>query len=231
VVLPGGLVTSTTTFTYTQIISPTQATDGFAFAGRSFTMVATDATGRPVTTFADRFTITLNYQDSDWQTAGIPVEENLNLYYWDGAKWGAMLPCSGCALNMVGNHLTVVLEHLTEFALLGNPLDAPAISVYKVTGSIELRWTQTQAGIIRYEVYRSTSPYFIPGEDDSTNLNDVMPPGVGQSVNTVDSQAVGPPPFGYFYAVVAVGDDDLRSPASNHVGVFYFSVEPGAISR
>jgi hypothetical protein len=119
--LPAGLVTSTTTFTYTQIVTPTQATGGFAFAGRSFTLIATDAAGQPVTTFAGRYTITLNYQDADWQVAGIPTEANLNLYYWNGTTWVALLPCAGCSLDTVNNRITVVLDHLTEFALLGKP--------------------------------------------------------------------------------------------------------------
>ena len=119
--LPAGLVTSTTTFTYTQIVTPTQATGGFTFAGRSFTLVATDAAGQPVTSFAGRYTITLNYQDADWQAAGIPAEANLNLYYWNEATWVALLPCAGCSLDTVNNRVTVVLDHLTEFALLGKP--------------------------------------------------------------------------------------------------------------
>jgi hypothetical protein len=119
IAFPSGLVTTTTTFTYTQIITPTQNTGAFAFAGRSFTLVATDANGQPITTFSGRFTITLNYSDADWQAAGIPGENNLNLYYWDGAGWAAVLPCAGCSLDTVNNRVVAALDHLTEFGLLG----------------------------------------------------------------------------------------------------------------
>ena len=119
IVFPAGVVTTTTTFTYTQVLSPTQGTGGFGFAGRSFTLVATDGSGNPVTTFSTPFTITLNYEDSDWQAAGIPDESLLNLYYWDGSQWAGVLPCDGCSLDTVNNQLTAVLDHLTGFALMG----------------------------------------------------------------------------------------------------------------
>ncbi|MCX6031202.1 MAG: hypothetical protein NT169_18125 [Chloroflexi bacterium] len=134
-------MTTTTTFTYTEILTPTQATGGFTFAGRAFTLVATDAAGQPVTTFAGRYTITLNYSDTDWQAAGILAEENLNLYFWDGTMWVVVLPCAGCSLDTINNQIIAVLDHLTEFALLGNPLAAPAVSGRRDSNGIELRWT------------------------------------------------------------------------------------------
>jgi hypothetical protein len=223
--LPAGLVTTTTVFTYSQIVTPTQATGSFAFAGRSFTLVATDANGQPVTTFSGRFTITLNYQDSDWQNAGIPAEENLNLYYWNGSVWVGLLPCDGCALDTVNNRITAVLDHLTEFALLGNPLVAPVVSAGRDGDAVELTWTQTQAGIGRYEVHRSTSPYFTP---DSGNLlaGDVPAPGFGNQTTYTD--AFGVPRVNYYYVVVAVSAEEVTSPASNRVGAFHFTFVPGA---
>ncbi len=223
--LPAGVVTGTTAFTYTQISTPTQATGVFASADRSFTLVATDAAGQPITTFAGHYTLTLNYLDSDWQSAGIPAEENLNLYYWNGTAWVAVLPCAGCSLDTVNNRLTAVLDHLTEFALLGNPLAAPAVSATKEPGGVELRWTQTQAGIVRYEVYRGTSPYFTGG----TKLTpDVDPPGPGAQATFTDATAFDPPLTNYYYLVLAIGAGEAQSPASNRVGAFHFTLTPGA---
>jgi hypothetical protein len=218
--LPAGLVTTTTIFTYSQFISPTQATGGFAFAGRSFTLEATDAAGQPVTTFSGSFTITLNYQD-----AGIPPEENLNLYYWNGTAWVGILPCDGCVLDTDNNQIIAVLDHLTEFALLGNPLARPEISATREPGGVELHWTQTQDGVARYEVYRSTDPYFAP---DSGSLLDGNVEAPGK-----DSQVIFPDPFdeprvNYYYVVLAVGAEEVRSPASNRVGTFHFTLTPGA---
>jgi hypothetical protein len=220
--LPAGLVTTTTTFTYTEMLTPTQAAGGFAFAGQSFTLVATDAAGQPVTTFAGRYTITLNYQDSDWQAAGIPAEENLNLYYWDGAAWVAVLPCAGCSLDTVNNQIIAVLDHLTEFALLGNPLAAPALRGAKLDNGVELRWTQVGSNVTGYEVYRSTNPYFMPGGSDSQQIG-----GAGSEATFTDGSAFNLPLTSYYYAVLAVGAGGAKSPASNRVGVFSFTLAPG----
>jgi hypothetical protein len=223
--LPAGVVTANTTMTYAQTISPTETTGSFAFAGRSFTLNATDAAGQPVTAFNGRFTITLNYSDADWQAAGIPAEENLNLYYWNGTAWVGLLPCAGCSLDTVNNRITVVLDHLTEFALLGNPLAAPAVSAGRAPGGVELRWTQTQASVARYEVYRSTNPYFTP---DSGSLleGDVPAPGVGNQATFTDPW--GEPRANYYYLVLAIGAGEAQSPASNRVGAFHFGLTPGA---
>src|SRR5207253_3138227 len=65
------------------------------------------------------YTITLRYAEADWQQAGIVDESTLNLYTWNGTAWVAVLPCSGCSLDTANNVLTAVLDHFTEFALLG----------------------------------------------------------------------------------------------------------------
>ena len=45
----------------------------------------------------------------------------------NGTAWIGIMPCDGCSLDTVGNHMTVALDHLTDFALLGNPLDEPIV--------------------------------------------------------------------------------------------------------
>ncbi len=225
--LPAGLVTANTTFTYSQTISPTETTGSFALAGRSFTLEATDANGQPITTFSGRFTITLNYSDADWQATGIPAEENLNLYYWNGTAWVAILPCDGCYLDTANNQIVAVLDHLTEFALLGNPLAAPTVSGRKESNGVELRWTQTQEGVVRYEVYRSTNPYLTPA-DGQKLAPDVSPLGLDAQATFVDTGAFDPPLTNYYYVVVAVGAGEVRSPASNRVGAFHFGLTSGA---
>ncbi len=138
---PAGLVINPTTFVYTQLPAPTQAASTFTFAGNAFTLVATDSNNQSVTHFANSYTITLTYQDSDWQAAGISNESLLNLYYWDTAAngWVPVLPCTGCALYPVTNTLVAVLDHLTEFAIMApkapqvRPITAPVDPVAVVT--------------------------------------------------------------------------------------------------
>jgi hypothetical protein len=119
ITFPAGAVSSLTTITYTSQTPPASPTTGFKFAGKSFTLVGSNASG-PVTQFALPYTITIAYQDSDWQNAGITNENTLNLYYYNTtlSQWVGILPCAGCSLDTVNNRLTIVLDHFTEFALM-----------------------------------------------------------------------------------------------------------------
>lgn len=119
VVIPAGAITTTATLTYTEQTVPDDRVGGLAFANRAFTLDMIDDQGTPITAFTAAFTITLRYEDSDWQAAGIADETSLNLYYWDGDIWAPVLPCAGCTLDVVGNVITARLDHLTEFALVG----------------------------------------------------------------------------------------------------------------
>jgi hypothetical protein len=118
-----------------------------------------------------------------------------------------------------------VLDHLTEFALLGNPLAAPAVSAGRDASGIELRWTQTQSGVVRYEVYRSTNPYFTPDGGSLLDGN-VLAPGEGNQATFSDP--FGEPRVNYYYLVLAIGAGEVKSPASNRVGAFHFTLTPGA---
>jgi hypothetical protein len=115
---PAGSVTEVTTVTYTRRPRPAPALGNFLFAGLSFALEAHDSSGA-VNQFGAPFTLALRYDDAGWQAAGIQQEEALNVYFWDGNRWQALLPCDGCSLDTAANTLTVRLDHLTEFALLG----------------------------------------------------------------------------------------------------------------
>ena len=108
---------------------------------------------------------------------------------------------------------------------MGSPLAAPAVSAGRDGSGIELHWTQTQAGIVRYEVYRSTNPYFTPDSGSLLNGN-VEAPGVGNQ--TIFPDPFGEPRVNYYYVVVAVGAGEAKSPASNRVAAFHFALTPGA---
>jgi hypothetical protein len=116
---PAGAVSESTVVTYTQRTAPSQSTGGLAFAGTSFDISATDTKGNPMTNFSQTFNMTVAYADADWQNAGITDETTLNVYWWDGAAWNGLLPCTGCSHNTDDNEFVISLDHLTEFALLG----------------------------------------------------------------------------------------------------------------
>lgn len=119
ITFPPGSVTSTVTISFTSYVTPGYDTGTFRYAGKSFRIIARDANGKPVTKFSKPFTITVHYRDEDWQKAGISPESSLNLTWWNGSQWVKLLPCPGCSLDTQRNIITVVLDHLTRFALMG----------------------------------------------------------------------------------------------------------------
>ncbi len=126
---PPGSVTNSTTVTYTPNASPNNPIGDLVFANMACDLEATDGEGTPVTQFDPPYTLTLLYQDSDWQDAGINDESTLNLYHWNGSQWEAALPCSGCSLDTVNNTLIAVLGHFSEFGFLGEEAEPTRVSV------------------------------------------------------------------------------------------------------
>jgi thermitase len=126
---PAWSVTSTTTVTYTPNASPSNPTGDLIFANMDCVLEATDGQGDPVTQFDPPYTLTLLYQDSDWQSAGITSESTLNLYYWNGSRWEAVLPCAGCSLNTANHELVAVLGHFSEFGLMGEGAEPTRVSL------------------------------------------------------------------------------------------------------
>ncbi len=122
---PTGAVTSSTTVTDTLTVSPSHPVGNLIFANTSCILEATDAGGNPVTQFILPYTLTLLYQDTDWQDAGIEDESILNLYYWNGSQWAGVLPCAGCSLDPVNHALVAVLDHFSEFGLMGEEAAPP----------------------------------------------------------------------------------------------------------
>lgn len=103
---------------------------------------------------------------------------------------------------------------------------APALRVHKGDSSAALTWTNSGGSVIRYEVYRGTSPYLVPGSADAAKLVDAPPPAVGQEGSYEDATAFDLPLTNYFYAVRIV---DLNGqPISNRSGTFNFALQPGA---
>ncbi len=128
---PPGAVTSSTTVVHTPKASPPNPPSdlNFAIMPMPCTLRGIDAEGNQVTGFDTPHTLTLRYQDSDWQDAGIEDESTLNLYYWNGSQWEGVLPCAGCSLDIVNNELVAVLDHFSEFGLMGEEAAPTRVSV------------------------------------------------------------------------------------------------------
>ncbi|MFQ5340173.1 MAG: peptidoglycan DD-metalloendopeptidase family protein [Anaerolineae bacterium] len=171
VAVPAGSISTTTTMTLTEQAATTQSMGDLLFAGTSFKLEAAQAAGDPVTAFDQPYTITIHYGDADWQTAGIWPEAGLNLAYWDAdtSAWINLLPCAGCSLDTTNNVLVAMLDHLTEFALVGGVL------VSDVDGNCTVDVLDAQAVAGRWQA-RLDEPNYVP-------LCDVNADGV---INIVD---------------------------------------------
>jgi len=117
-----GSVSETSVITYSKQAFPSQDLgEDWAFVGRSFNLWANrQSSGQPLSRMLMPYTMTITYDDADWQNGGVFDERSLNLLAWDGKQWRAQLPCLGCALDVAANTLTLVLTELREFALVGS---------------------------------------------------------------------------------------------------------------
>jgi hypothetical protein len=120
---PPNSVTSPITVTFTGLFSSSQALGSGQSAAQNFRLEARDSDGNLVTHFAKPYTLTISYDDAELAALGID-ESRLNLAFWDSSAWIDVLPCAGCGVDTVNNRLTAVLDHFTEFALLGGELPA-----------------------------------------------------------------------------------------------------------
>ncbi len=114
---PPGAVAEPTDLSFRLLATPQQRPNNFRFANRAFTLEAS-ANGQPVTQFNKPFTMLVRYDLDDLIAAGIGDAAELTMVYWNGNEWVNMLPCEGCSVDSANKTITVVLDHLTEFALV-----------------------------------------------------------------------------------------------------------------
>lgn len=84
-----------------------------------FRATATTLGGQSVTTFAKPYTLRVAYTDAQLAALGITDPTTLNVAFWNGNAWTPMLPCNGCGVDTVNKTITVVADHFTDFAVIG----------------------------------------------------------------------------------------------------------------
>lgn len=108
------------------------------------------------------------------------------------------------------------------------PAEVTDLAVTKSSTGAVLTWSHIDPIVMQYEVYRSEYPYFTPGQGDSTKLEPDLPaPAVGEQASFTDATPCSGENTPCFYAVVAVNMYGKPSAASNRVGIFSFTMEPG----
>jgi len=113
---PSGAVSEPVTVTH-ELTDTYPVSSGFQFIGQNFSIQAVTADRTPVTSFTEPFTITIQYNDDDIQWVN---EESLVLNYWNTETgYWEEIPIT---LDVVSNTITAVLDHLTDFAVIGESL-------------------------------------------------------------------------------------------------------------
>jgi len=95
-------------------------------------------------------------------------------------------------------------------------------------GYTRLTWTHLGSSVTRYEVWRSSDPYFMPGDSGSEKRGEALPPESGTQASYLDTGALGTAGTSYFYAILPISASGIPYPASNRVGVFNFALVLGS---
>jgi len=98
-----------------------QDNEPLRYGGVAFDLTARDEAGDLVRELDDVYTLTVRYEDWQWQNHDVAAESTLTLYWRTGAGWEPVLPCDGCSHDRAENVVVARLDHLTQFALLGEP--------------------------------------------------------------------------------------------------------------
>jgi PKD repeat protein len=115
---PTGAVTQVVNITYTAHLTPSQPLTDELTLMRDFTLEARALDGTPVLSFAKPYTITLSYTGAEAAARNLD-ETSLKLVYWNGSAWVDVAPCEGCAVDIAANRITIVLNYVGEFAVVG----------------------------------------------------------------------------------------------------------------
>jgi hypothetical protein len=124
----GMCVTCTITMTYTPLAYPVASVGALVFGERAFAVDAVDCHGNPVTDLAPPLALTVNYDDP---LPGVD-EETLKVYRWDPLAW-AWQGLTISERDTASNTITVELDHLSDFALLGEAMPFSASITKSVT--------------------------------------------------------------------------------------------------
>ncbi|MGD2147809.1 MAG: S8 family peptidase [Anaerolineae bacterium] len=125
-VFPPGAVSSRTTIDHLPEEPPADPPGNLGWANRACLFQAVASDGTHLEQFDAPFALTLDYQDLDWQLAGIEDESSLNLYHWTGSAWA---PCSNYSLDTETNQFVAQLDHFSEFGFMGDKGSTTSVTI------------------------------------------------------------------------------------------------------
>ncbi len=120
------------------------------------------------------------------------------------------------------------VDALAAYSWLAGSSIQPHVSLARVGSDLVLSWPAAP-GAAGYEVWRSSVPYFVPGDAGATFVQ-ILPTDLSGSFVYTDTGSVGGANPDWYYAVRTVGSTGAVSPVSNRVGKADFTLveTPGA---
>jgi hypothetical protein len=101
------------------------------------------------------------------------------------------------------------------------------LAISEMAGDVEFVWSDLGGTVDHYEAWRSSEPYFAPGDGGSVQVGaGILPTGGLVSYTDLDSH-LGDPATNDYHLVLAVDGIGQMTPLSRWTGAFDFAVEPG----
>lgn len=122
---------------------------------------------------------------------------------------------------------TLVFASASSVAAQGSPAPVTNLRIQRSGTSVILSWTHADAAVDHYGLWRSDSPYAVPGSVGMAKVIDVRPDSLNATVTHTDNpSAIVDAGLNVFY--VARGVDTAGQPTalSNRVGEFDFDLVP-----
>jgi uncharacterized repeat protein (TIGR01451 family) len=119
-------LTQTLTLTYTPAISPTAGFGEFMFGGVGFTLQAVDELGQPVSALSPPLTLTVRYDGAELPPGMDEGTMDVHRYDVGASRWVTLTTLARYPLS---DTLVAALDHLSEFALLGQERQAVYLPV------------------------------------------------------------------------------------------------------
>jgi uncharacterized repeat protein (TIGR01451 family) len=190
IVVPGGAVTDAIALVFNDLSTSSHAPPaGFGFTDVIFVLDAyLDAVLQPGFEFNAPITLTLEYAPDALSDVD---ETTLELRCWNGSEWSS--DGIGEVEHDVANHrLIVTIDHLTEFALLGQTASLSVFKTVEGTGEgANSTANLPPGGVVTYTITISNGG---GGIASNVVMTDPLPPGVSFGAWVVTGSAQLPPP-------------------------------------
>jgi hypothetical protein len=134
---------------------------------------------------------------------------------------------SEIAFDPKGNMYVATWQDGSGIIEYTTPLSVTDLTISKSSNNAVLHWSHTQPEVTQYQVWRSTQPYFTPGDALSVNIGSKTSPFT-TTVTYIDNGAIGDVNNNYYYMVKAVNSFGLVSMVSNRVGAFNYQLQETA---